>query len=89
MSGLTEHAAKLVGRLSHAAADQAVCRHKFKGADNSERVKTKLDAHRQKFGAHYWKLRNYVEFLEANVSADTLDAARSLPGQRGEDTPDV
>ncbi|EHP94928.1 hypothetical protein [Methylorubrum extorquens] len=89
MSGLSEHAAKLVGRLSHAAADQAVCRHKFKGADNSLRVKTKLDAHRQQFGAHYWKLRNYVEFLEASVSESTLEAARSLPGQRGEDTPDV
>lgn len=89
MSGLSEHAAKLVGRLSHAAADQAVCRHRFKGAEASDRVKTKLDAHRQQFGAHYWKLRNYVEFLEANVSADMLDAARSLPGQRGEDTPNV
>lgn len=83
MSGrkITEHAAKLVGRLTKATEEKAASMWKFKGAEDSLRAQRKAAAHRQQFGAHYWKLRNYIEFLEANVSASALEAAQSLPSK--------
>lgn len=88
MSDLSAHAVKLLNNFRGAAAEQAICGLKYKGVDNSARVQRKLDAHRQSFGSRYWKLRDYIAFLEAAAPDAAVAATRLLPSQRSEEATD-